>query len=116
MSDAGLGACRRSSPIWPGNNYGRRSPTKLYNCPADEITLDEVESAHLTKGTLHKGLLRETSTRTLLDDDIGIWTMTHVEEESLGREYGDAYREFQSRVPRLFPRPSVLGRKSVVER
>jgi protein-S-isoprenylcysteine O-methyltransferase Ste14 len=33
-----------------------------------------------------------------------IWAGTHLEEESLVREYGDAYREFQARVPRLFPR------------
>jgi protein-S-isoprenylcysteine O-methyltransferase Ste14 len=32
------------------------------------------------------------------------WTLTQVEEESLVREYGDAYRDFQARVPRLFPR------------
>jgi protein-S-isoprenylcysteine O-methyltransferase Ste14 len=32
-----------------------------------------------------------------------IWVLTHVEEESLVREYGDAYRRLQSRVPRLFP-------------
>ena len=41
-----------------------------------------------------------------------IWTLTHVEEESLVREYGDAYREFQARVPRLFPRlPGIGGTK-----
>jgi protein-S-isoprenylcysteine O-methyltransferase Ste14 len=33
-----------------------------------------------------------------------IWAGTYLEEESLVREYGDAYREYQSRVPRLFPR------------
>ena len=33
-----------------------------------------------------------------------IWVLTQVEEESLVREYGDAYRNFQARVPRLFPR------------
>jgi protein-S-isoprenylcysteine O-methyltransferase Ste14 len=33
-----------------------------------------------------------------------IWAMTHVEEESLILAYGDAYRDFQARVPRLFPR------------
>ncbi|MGA7871474.1 MAG: isoprenylcysteine carboxylmethyltransferase family protein, partial [Candidatus Binatus sp.] len=33
-----------------------------------------------------------------------IWGETYLEEESLVREYGDAYRQFQSRVPRLFPR------------
>lgn len=32
-----------------------------------------------------------------------IWVLTEVEEESLVREYGDAYREYQSRVPRLLP-------------
>jgi protein-S-isoprenylcysteine O-methyltransferase Ste14 len=40
-----------------------------------------------------------------------IWVFTHLEEESLVREYGDAYREFQSRVPRLFPRLPGAGRK-----
>jgi len=30
-----------------------------------------------------------------------IWALTQVEEETLVREYGGAYREFQSRVPRL---------------
>jgi methanethiol S-methyltransferase len=34
-----------------------------------------------------------------------IWVLTQVEEESLVREYGDTYRDFQARVPRLFPRP-----------
>jgi protein-S-isoprenylcysteine O-methyltransferase Ste14 len=33
-----------------------------------------------------------------------IWTLTYVEEESLIREYGDAYREYRTRVPRLLPR------------
>jgi protein-S-isoprenylcysteine O-methyltransferase Ste14 len=32
-----------------------------------------------------------------------IWVLTEVEEESLVREYGNAYREYQSRVPRLLP-------------
>ena len=32
-----------------------------------------------------------------------IWILTYSEEESLVREYGYVYREFQSRVPRLFP-------------
>jgi protein-S-isoprenylcysteine O-methyltransferase Ste14 len=42
-----------------------------------------------------------------------IWVGTYVEEESLVREYGEAYREFQARVPRLFPRISVLlGRRA----
>jgi protein-S-isoprenylcysteine O-methyltransferase Ste14 len=33
-----------------------------------------------------------------------IWAGTYLEEESLMREYGDAYRDYQARVPRLFPR------------
>jgi protein-S-isoprenylcysteine O-methyltransferase Ste14 len=33
-----------------------------------------------------------------------IWMLTHVEEESLVREYGDAYRVYQARVPRFLPR------------
>lgn len=33
-----------------------------------------------------------------------IWVETHLEEEALVREYGDAYRELQRRVPRLLPR------------
>jgi protein-S-isoprenylcysteine O-methyltransferase Ste14 len=42
-----------------------------------------------------------------------IWVGTYVEEESLVREYGNAYREFQSRVPRLVPRLSaLLGRRA----
>jgi protein-S-isoprenylcysteine O-methyltransferase Ste14 len=42
-----------------------------------------------------------------------IWAGTHLEEEALVREYGDAYREFQSRVPRLFPRfPGFHGRRA----
>ena len=40
-----------------------------------------------------------------------IWILTHVEEESLIREYGDAYRKFQSSVPRLFPRFPGFDRK-----
>ncbi len=32
-----------------------------------------------------------------------IWALTFVEEEALVREYGDAYREYQSRVSRLLP-------------
>jgi protein-S-isoprenylcysteine O-methyltransferase Ste14 len=39
-----------------------------------------------------------------------IWAGTHVEEETLVREYGDAYRQFQRQVPRLFPRVSRFGR------
>lgn len=32
-----------------------------------------------------------------------IWALTHVEEESLVRQYGDAYRRYQSKVPRFLP-------------
>ena len=39
-----------------------------------------------------------------------IWALTHVEEESLVREYGDAYRQYQAHVPRLFPRIPGSGR------
>jgi protein-S-isoprenylcysteine O-methyltransferase Ste14 len=42
---------------------------------------------------------------------IVIWVLTHVEEESLILEYGDAYRKLQARVPRLFPRIPGLGLK-----
>ena len=35
-----------------------------------------------------------------------VWVLTQVEEESLVREYGEADRDFRSRVPRLFPRPA----------
>jgi len=35
-----------------------------------------------------------------------IWVLTCVEEEAMVRAYGDAYRAYQSRVPRLFPRLS----------
>jgi protein-S-isoprenylcysteine O-methyltransferase Ste14 len=45
-----------------------------------------------------------------------IWVLTHVEEGSLVREYGDAYREFQSRVPRLFPRFAGFGGKRTADR
>jgi protein-S-isoprenylcysteine O-methyltransferase Ste14 len=45
-----------------------------------------------------------------------IWVLTHVEEESLVREYGDAYREYQSHVPRLFPRVPGFGRKRLAHR
>jgi protein-S-isoprenylcysteine O-methyltransferase Ste14 len=38
-----------------------------------------------------------------------VWFLTQVEEESLVREYGDAYRDFQARVPRLFPRLHSAG-------
>jgi protein-S-isoprenylcysteine O-methyltransferase Ste14 len=40
-----------------------------------------------------------------------VWVLTQVEEESLVREYADAYRGFQSRVPRLFPRLPDIGRR-----
>jgi protein-S-isoprenylcysteine O-methyltransferase Ste14 len=33
-----------------------------------------------------------------------VWILTQIEQESLVREYGDAYRDFQARVPRLYPR------------
>jgi protein-S-isoprenylcysteine O-methyltransferase Ste14 len=40
-----------------------------------------------------------------------IWALTHVEEEALVREYGETYRQFQARVPRLFPRLPGFRRK-----
>jgi protein-S-isoprenylcysteine O-methyltransferase Ste14 len=40
-----------------------------------------------------------------------IWALTYVEEGPLVQEYGDAYREFQSRVPRLFPRLPGFSKK-----
>jgi protein-S-isoprenylcysteine O-methyltransferase Ste14 len=33
-----------------------------------------------------------------------IYILTYVEEEALVQEYGDAYREYQARVPRFIPR------------
>ncbi len=45
-----------------------------------------------------------------------IWALTHVEEEALVREYGEAYRQFQTRVPRLFPRLPGLGGKHAAGR
>jgi protein-S-isoprenylcysteine O-methyltransferase Ste14 len=39
-----------------------------------------------------------------------ILVLTRVEEEALVREYGDAYRAYQTRVPRLRPRPSGFFR------
>ena len=40
-----------------------------------------------------------------------VWVLTHVEQDALVREYGDADREFQSHVPRLFPRfPGFKGK------
>jgi len=40
-----------------------------------------------------------------------VWVLTHMEEESLVREYGEVYRQYQSRVPRLFPRVNIFHRK-----
>jgi len=40
---------------------------------------------------------------------LAVWVLTQVEEESLVREYGDAYRDLQARVPRLFPRLHSTG-------
>jgi protein-S-isoprenylcysteine O-methyltransferase Ste14 len=34
---------------------------------------------------------------------LDVWVLTQVEEEALVHEYGDAYRDFQAQVPRLFP-------------
>ena len=45
-----------------------------------------------------------------------IWVLTFAEEEALVREYGDAYREYQSRVPRLFPRLHTLSSKRAARR
>ena len=39
-----------------------------------------------------------------------VWVLTRVEEEALVREYGDVYRDFQARVPRLFPRLPIADR------
>jgi hypothetical protein len=44
---------------------------------------------------------------------IVVWRMTYVEEQSLVRAYGGEYREYQSRVPRLFPRPSIFNEKDI---
>jgi protein-S-isoprenylcysteine O-methyltransferase Ste14 len=33
-----------------------------------------------------------------------IWALTCVEERHMLEQYGDAYREFQARVPRFLPR------------
>ena len=41
-----------------------------------------------------------------------IWILTFIEEESLVREYGDAYQMYQSMVPRLFPRIFKIIQKS----
>lgn len=41
---------------------------------------------------------------------LAVWVLTQVEEEALIREYGDAYRDFQARVPRLFPRLHLAHR------
>lgn len=32
-----------------------------------------------------------------------IWVLTEVEAESLVQQYGETYREYQSRVPRFLP-------------
>ena len=43
-----------------------------------------------------------------------IWVVTQVEEEAMVREYGDAYRDFQARVPRLLPRlPATRHRQAL---
>jgi protein-S-isoprenylcysteine O-methyltransferase Ste14 len=41
---------------------------------------------------------------------LAVWVLTQVEEEALIREYGDAYRDFQACVPRLFPRLHLAHR------
>jgi protein-S-isoprenylcysteine O-methyltransferase Ste14 len=41
---------------------------------------------------------------------LAAWVLTQVEEEGLMREYGDAYRDYQGRVPRLFPRLHLANR------
>src|SRR5574338_202053 len=38
------------------------------------------------------------------------WALTHLEEDALVREYGDAYRDLQARVPRIVPRIPGLRR------
>jgi protein-S-isoprenylcysteine O-methyltransferase Ste14 len=45
-----------------------------------------------------------------------ISALTCVEEKSLVREYGDAYRQYQARVPRLFPCPLGSGGKHIAGR
>ncbi len=45
-----------------------------------------------------------------------IWALTHVEEEALLQAYGDAYREFQSSVPRLIPRFSRFSARGAARR
>jgi protein-S-isoprenylcysteine O-methyltransferase Ste14 len=42
------------------------------------------------------------------------WAFTYIEEDVLVREYGDAYRDLQSRVPRIVPRIPLLqhGRRA----
>lgn len=40
-----------------------------------------------------------------------VWVLTQAEEESMVREYGDAYRDFQARVPRLLPRLPLARRR-----
>jgi protein-S-isoprenylcysteine O-methyltransferase Ste14 len=41
---------------------------------------------------------------------LAVWVLTQVEEEALVCVYGDAYRDFQARVPRLFPRLHLAQR------
>ena len=45
-----------------------------------------------------------------------IWVLTNVEEEALVQEYGDAYRAFQARVPRLFPRLPGFNKKRSIDK
>ena len=40
-----------------------------------------------------------------------IYILTYVEEEALVREYGEAYREYQARVPRFIPRLTLKLRR-----
>jgi protein-S-isoprenylcysteine O-methyltransferase Ste14 len=35
---------------------------------------------------------------------LAIWMLIYIEEQALVREYGESYRKFQARVPRLLPR------------
>ena len=44
-----------------------------------------------------------------------IWVLTNVEEEALVQEYGDAYRAFQAKVPRLFPRLPGFNKKRSID-
>jgi protein-S-isoprenylcysteine O-methyltransferase Ste14 len=45
-----------------------------------------------------------------------IWALTSVEERRMLEEYGDAYRDFQVRVPRLVPRLNRLGSRGALNR